>query len=133
MPNITDSVTIQGPTGIGTGGQTVPQVQITENATSTAGTAFVVQAASTQIRNLIIDGIQGDAIDLNGGQGIVAGCYIGVDPTGTALIRNTGDGILINSPLNTIGDTSTNPNVITGNNFAIQVLGGQQYRQHYHQ
>ena len=124
LPVISTQLTIQGPTGTGPGGGTVPLVQINETINSAVGPAFTVNVANSQIRNLIIDNIQGDAIDLLGASDQVAGCYIGVDPTGAILQANLGVGIFIDSASNTIGDPTTNPNVITGNTTAIEVFGG---------
>ena len=126
LPPITQPVIIDGTTASGFNpANPQPLIQITgDNSTNGAGAGLTVNAAQVQIRNLIIDNFNGAGIVLNGGNDVVAGCYIGVSPTGTALAKNTGPGVIVASPSNTVGDTATGPNVISGNSIGVQITGG---------
>ena len=124
LPLITDAVTIDGSTATGFNpANPVPLIQITGNnpMNTTAGPGLQANVAGVTFLDLIVDNFQGSGIVLNGGGDTVAGCYIGVDPTGSKLASNTGTGILVTSANNIIGESTTGPNVISGNSAGIQI------------
>ena len=124
LPAISTSVLIDGTTATGFNTNApVPLVRIDGGNAAAAGPGLVVNASGTEIRDLIITDFTGDGIQLNGGTDTVDGCYIGVDPSGNAVAKNGGVGILVASPNNTIGATTTNANVISGNSTGIQING----------
>ena len=127
LPPITQQVLIDGSTA--TGFTNTPLIQISgNNRLNTAGPAFTVNSSAVTIKDLIINNFNGDGIDLNANNDSVQGCYIGVDPTGSVVARNTGVGILVGGSNAVIGSTSTNPNVISGNATGIQITGGNATR-----
>ncbi len=124
LPAISTSVLIDGTTATGFDKNVpAPLIRIDGSKAAAAGPGLVVNVGGTEIRDLIVTGFTGDGIQLNGGTDTVDGCYIGVSPGGNAVSKNGGVGILIASPNNTIGATTTNPNVISGNSTGIQING----------
>ncbi|HEU4389479.1 MAG TPA: hypothetical protein VFV34_16870, partial [Blastocatellia bacterium] len=89
-------------------------------------------SANNTVRGMVINGMPGpggDAIRIQGpistGNAIV-GCYIGTDPTGTALVANGGTGIvmILGANTNRVGGTSPgDKNLISGNVFGIRIAG----------
>ena len=131
LPIITTAVVIDGRTAASFNPSTpVPFIQISGNnpMNTTAGPGLRADVAGVEFRNLIINNFNGSGIVLNGGGDTVAGCYIGVDPTGNVLAANTGDGITVSSANNTIGDPATSPNVISGNSTGISITGANATR-----
>ena len=124
LPAITTQTIIDGTTATAQGFDPLnPRPFIDISGNQTGGTGLVVNAAGSTIRDLIINNFSGDGIDLNGGNDTVDGCWIGIDVGGGGIAGNTGQGILVASSNNTIGDLTTNPNVISGNATGIQVRG----------
>jgi uncharacterized repeat protein (TIGR01451 family) len=114
LPQITNSVTIDGTTQNGTTGP--PQVAINGASLGTSNAVVSVSAGSSTIEDLAIVGCPGAGIVLSGGaDDLIEGCYIGT-ANGTQPTAN-GDGIqTIGVTGATIGGTSTGAgNVIAGN------------------
>src|SRR5215475_398330 len=125
LPTITDPVTIDGYTqpgasanSLAVGTNAVLQIELSgASANSPAG--LVISAGNSTIRGLVINrfNFNGIRIQTNGGN-VIAGNYIGTEPTGTASFAkpNNGIGVFINTPNNTIGGSSSaDRNVISGN------------------
>jgi hypothetical protein len=116
LPEITSPVTIDGTTQPGTGATPTIEINGTDAGAGTAG--LIVSGGGTTIRGLAINRFQGQGIVLKtlGGNRVEAN-FIGVDPSGTQVRPNTGDGVFIdNVASNTIGGTTTAVrNVIGGN------------------
>src|SRR5205085_8092621 len=93
LPNITDSVTIDGTTQPGFAGSPIIELD-GSNAGSANG--LTITSGSCTVRGLIINGFGGDGIAINAGSGgnVIQGNYIGLDATGTVRRRND-TGILI--------------------------------------
>ena len=88
----------------------------------TVGTAFNVAAggAGSTIRGFVISGFAGDAIELHGGNNLIAGNYIGTNAAGSAVAATPnaegGMRIFTGSDSNTIGGTTAlDRNIIAGN------------------
>ena len=123
---ITETVIIDGTTQPGSG-----MVEITRTTeeffASWEGDSLIgLEHNSSVLRGLVINGNAGFGIRLGGqGQHVVEGCYIGTDVTGsqargngfsTGNLEGSGGGILVVSPFNRIGGTSsTQGNLISGN------------------
>jgi uncharacterized repeat protein (TIGR01451 family) len=121
LPVITDSLIIDGTSQAGF--SNAPLIQISGKAITLTGAGITIQAAGSGLSDLIIDNFNGDGVDLFGGTDFVEGCYIGTNAAGSAIAANTGVGILVGSPNNTIGAIASNPNVISGNTIGILVNG----------
>jgi uncharacterized repeat protein (TIGR01451 family) len=87
------------------------------------GSALVITNSGNTIRGLSFTRFSGDAISISGPSNLVAGNWIGVDPSGAAA-NNSSAGITIISRLNLIG--GTNPaarNIISANEDGILIAG----------
>jgi titin len=75
----------------------------------------------------VISGNRSTGVKISTDQNYVAGNFIGTDATGTTAVGNLGDGIFIESMLNTIGGTTVAArNVISGNGESgIEIFGAQ--------
>ncbi len=80
-----------------------------------AGNTLIVRGGSSAIRNLVITGgSPGINVSINGGN-LFEGNWIGLDPSGTSAPGNPGQGMLVVTPNNTIGGTtSAARNVVSG-------------------
>jgi uncharacterized repeat protein (TIGR01451 family) len=131
LPTITEPLLIDGSSA--NGFFNAPLIQISGKTIPAGQPAdgFDIDSSNVEIQDPIIDGLAGNGISIAGpGGDLVAGCYIGTNPAGSAVTPNLGDGILVTSPSNDIGNTfaqqafdSTLPNVISGNNVGIQITG----------
>jgi CSLREA domain-containing protein len=124
LPTITQAVTIDGTTQ---GGYVAGGLHVIEINGSSGGGAFALDVGfgvSVTIRGLCIDQFP-TAIRLSGSTNIVAGNFLGTDPTGTLSGRGNGVGIYIRSNFNQIdGTTAAGRNVISGNTVdGIQIDG----------
>src|SRR5262249_47806088 len=97
---------------------------------------LVLAAPGSTVRGLSMHSFRtatltgGNLIVLNGGAGIVAGNYLGIDPSGVAPIASN-NGVVANSSQNTVGGAAglTIRNVITGNAGAgVAIAAGAQTR-----
>ncbi|MCA8996326.1 MAG: Ig-like domain-containing protein, partial [Planctomycetaceae bacterium] len=116
LPQITDPVVIDGTTQPGFTGTPIIELNGGNAAVGTDG--LRVSAGGTTIRGLVINRFEGNAILItSGGKNLIAGNYLGTDPTGTSDLGNAGRGILImSSNDNTVGGTGgSDGNIISGN------------------
>jgi hypothetical protein len=124
LPAITHSVLVDGYSQPGASPNTQPgganaviQIEISgANAGYTDG--LFVQADRTTIRGLAINGFQQNGIHLSGGSGdVVAGDFLGTDPTGMTAVPNQGSGVLIDAATRaTIGGTTAAArDIVSGN------------------
>lgn len=114
LPDITDTVVIDGSTQPGFSG--TPVVEL--NGNKSAVRALFVNAPGSTIRSLVINGFSIDAIIIGaaGSGSHVEGCYIGTDVTGQHVIPNGGAGVSVFSSNNVIGGSTLSArNVISGN------------------
>ncbi len=124
LPAVAANTMIDGTTATNQGfnpAQPRPFIEI--SGKNVPGVGLTAAGAGVTFRDLIVDNFTGDGIDLNGSNDTVDGCWIGVDGTGGALASNVGYGVLVASSNNVVGDTLTNPNVISGNFDGIAVIG----------
>src|SRR3954447_23628264 len=106
LPTVTDPVTIDGYTQTGAtpavDAATPAEPQIVVNATQ-ATRGLRLETDGSTVRGLVVqaaDGGQGifflaDGIQVDGDANHIVGDFIGTDATGTAAVRNIGDGIQV--------------------------------------
>src|SRR4051812_48582078 len=111
LPLVTNPLTIDGSTQPGFAG--TPLVEIAGGGALNSG--LVYSSTSGTIRGLIINGFTGREIEAVGGALIVQGCYLGINPGGTAAVPNSGIGIDVCCNVSlTVGDgTTAGRNVIS--------------------
>ncbi len=130
LPVITNTLVIDGTTQPGYTG--TPLIALNGNGLFGSACGLVITGTGNTVRALSIQrfhfsGGTGHGILIQGGgSNIVAGCFIGVDATGTALQFNSGAGIWIsNSVYNVIGGTNAaDRNLICGNSIAGVLISG---------
>jgi CSLREA domain-containing protein len=106
LPAITEAVTIDGYSQPGASPNTKPQgtnaklrIELSGAAAPVDAIGLVIEAGPTTVRGLVINrfrsgGLNGDAISMNGGvDNVVAGNFIGTDPSGRRGRGNGGRGI----------------------------------------
>jgi hypothetical protein len=124
----------------GTGGTVVEGTFVGTNASGTAsigngmGGLLISNSGgnsvggSTAATRNVISGNNGNGVEIagqNSSENVILGNYVGLDAFGSALIGNTGSGIYVNGPNNTIGGTAVGAgNVVSGNESGgIYVFG----------
>jgi hypothetical protein len=116
LPEITNSVTIDGTSQAGYSGQ--PIVEINGSQAGGGSDGLELNANNITVQGLIIDGFSNNGIEIAGGNGdLIQGNYIGTDSTGTVADGNNDDGITIDTTsYDTIGGTTAAArNIISGN------------------
>ncbi len=123
LPAITDPLTLDGATQPGFSGR--PIVQVSGKNAGNLAIGFRIVSSGSVLRGLIVDAFRGDGIDVTGSGNRVEGCYVGTTVTGAAASSNSGHGLLVTGPDNTIGGTSTGAgNVISGNGLdGVSIAG----------
>jgi hypothetical protein len=123
LPSITDTVTIDGTTQPGFAG---PPIIELNGAGAGAAAGLQINAPGCTVKGLVINRFGATAIVMNSDNNVVSGNYIGTGVTGTSVVANTGNGILISgSQGNTIGGTAVGSgNVISGNSQTGILLVG---------
>jgi parallel beta-helix repeat protein len=114
LPNVTDTVNIDGTTGPGFEGTPVVEV----NFNGQAGLDFTAKSRGSELQSLALVNASGNGVTLNSVQQmLIVGNFIGVDTDGATADGNHGSGIaLFNSRGNTIGGTADqDQNVISAN------------------
>jgi hypothetical protein len=123
LPNISDSVVIDGTTQPGYAGTPIielPGVLVGPNATG-----LTIQANGCTVKGLVIDRFSADGIDIFSDGNVLEGNWIGTNASGTGAAPNIRDGVFVRGANNRIGGTATGAgNVISGNgsngvNFAL--------------
>ncbi len=86
------------------------------NGNGLAGAGLTITGGGSTVRGLVINRFGGMGIQLQGGNSLIAGNYIGVDVTGQAARPNGGNGVQILSGGNAVGGgTAADRNIISGN------------------
>jgi hypothetical protein len=136
LPTITDAVTIDGYTQPGSSANTNPLGQpdnsvhlIELDGTNTGGTfgsgALVFSGSlAFTVRGMVVNRAPSAGIEVFTATGAVEGCFIGLDPAGTASLPN-GDGIdvEISGGVHVGGQNPAQRNVISGNTSVQIGLG----------
>ena len=118
LPTITEPVQIPGNTGGAT------RIELNGAGAGANADGLSITAGNSLIRNLVINRFSGNGIRIrSAGGNIIAGCYIGVNVTGSAALGNQGTGIVIEeAPGNLIGGTSAGARNVVSANFLGIVL-----------
>lgn len=136
LPMITDPVVIDGYTQPGASANTlavgtnaVLLIELNGSSTSSSGLRLGGLNGGSTIRGLVINRFVGDFTDAGirviSGNNVIAGCFIGVDPTGTTKLAN-GNGVRFVTGANNLlgGMTPAARNVLSGNNPSTNSAGG---------
>ena len=118
LPTITDAVVIDGTTEPDFTG--TPVIELSGRWAGANSDGLKITAGGSTVRGLVINGFDGDGVDISGAGGnVVAGNYIGTNVAGTAAVSNGGSGVRVsNSAGNTIGGTAAGAgNLISGNDL----------------
>jgi hypothetical protein len=128
LPDITAPVTIDGysqpgasPNTLSAGNNAVLLVQLDGGSAGPNANGLTITGGNSTVQGLVINRFSGDGIQMtgNGATGnLVAGNYLGTDPSGTVALGNLGNGVTvqIGANKNTIGGTTPGArNVISGN------------------
>jgi hypothetical protein len=131
LPTITDTLTIDGYTQAGASENTLANadnalllVELDGSNPSLGNfSGLVINADNCTVRGLVINRFLHDAIDINSSGNLIAGNFIGTDPTGTSALPNGANGVggIIaifgaSGSSNTIGGTTPAArNLISGN------------------
>jgi parallel beta-helix repeat protein len=114
LPAITDPVVLDGTTQSGFSG--TPVIELDGTNAGAAVTGLRLSGGSSTIRGLSINRFASNGVIVSSTNNLVAGNFIGTDPTGTTAEGNGGDGILVSDSNNTIGGTSSaDRNIISSN------------------
>lgn len=134
LPTITDPVIIDGYSQPGTSVNTLPNggnnavllVQLQGSNIGGFGSALTIAAGNSTVKGLVINFFPGSAILMNtNGGNTIQGNFIGTNPDGTAASANAAGIFISSSNTNTIGGlTADARNVISGNQFAVQIFSG---------
>ena len=131
IPNFNNPTTLDGYTQPGSSSNTLAvgnnAILLIEITTTNSSQGFVTQSPGCLIRGIVINGFDpGVSIGIGGPSGVVEGCFIGTDATGTnASPHTTLTGIYCPFGNNRIG--GTNPwqrNVISGCGVGIETFNG---------
>jgi hypothetical protein len=123
LPTISEQVLIDGSTQPGYAG--TPVVGLVGTSAGTANGLDIVNS-NTVVRALFINRFNGNGIQIQGGQNnVVAGCFIGTSPAGTAKLVNVVAGVAILSGRNNrIGGTNAaDRNILSGNQTGLWIAG----------
>ena len=128
LPTIDDPVDLDGTSQPGYDpSDPRPMIELNGSVAGTVSTGLTVTSggSGSRIAGLVINRFLFRGIELFGDRNLIEGNFIGTDATGTMARANSGDGIRIVTPGNTIGGTTPAArNVISGNaGPGIQLLG----------
>ena len=129
LPNIVEPLTIDGYTEVLDGASSPNTNPITASINADIriiidgdGGAFdgfriAAGGGGSTIRGLVINNFDGDGVEINAANNIIAGNFIGTDVTGENDVGNTGSGVVISGGTNNrIGGTAAaDRNLISGN------------------
>jgi photosystem II stability/assembly factor-like uncharacterized protein len=117
LPEITDPVVIDATTQPGFVG--APLIELNGAEAGSGAIGFKIASGGTTIRGFVINRFKNAGIEMRtGGNNVVQGNYIGIDPTGTTARGNHSGILFINSSNNTFGGlTPAARNVISAQSF----------------
>ena len=115
LPTITDAVILDATTQEGFGG--APLIELNGAGAGAGADGLGITAGNSTVRGFIINRFTDEGIEISGGgNNLIVGNYIGTDITGAIDLGNSGNGLDVTSPNNTIGGTGAAGNLISGNN-----------------
>jgi hypothetical protein len=118
LPQITDSVTIDGTTQPGYNGTPIVELDGTSAGANAYG--LNIAAPSCLVKGLVINRFSQAGIIVQTGSGtVIEGNYLDVDVGGNTLLANTGGGIAVAAPGTTVGGTAPGAGNVIGNGISI--------------
>ncbi|HEX5176698.1 MAG TPA: hypothetical protein VFV83_06710, partial [Chthoniobacteraceae bacterium] len=130
LPAITDAVVINGYSQPGASANTLPignnaTLLIELNGNGGNFNGLEIMAAGSTVKGLVLNRFANSGIRItNGGGNMIAGNFIGTDPSGAAARGNTNYGLFIGSSDNQIGGTNpADRNVISATTSTVVNLG----------
>ena len=128
LPTITQTVTIDGYTQLGSSANTNPptmglntilQIELSGVNSGSNFSGLIINADNCIVRGLVINRFVHDAIDVFSNGNVIKGNFIGTNPAGTAALPNGSGGlgaVILSSSNNTVGGTTPEArNLISGN------------------
>jgi hypothetical protein len=118
--NVTSALpSLTGATSIIASTNGIPTVELNGASAGAGASGLVVNANGCTIRGLAVNRFAVDGIELFSGSNVVAGCYVGLDLTGTIARGNGEDGVYLQTGSgNQVGGTNVaDRNVISSNGF----------------
>ncbi|HBB95280.1 MAG TPA: hypothetical protein DC054_07795 [Blastocatellia bacterium] len=125
LPIITEPITINGytqpgasPNTLAIGDNAILLIELNGVNAGASTFGLIINAVNCTVRGLVINrfSVYGVRIMSGMGNNLIAGNFIGLDPTGTIALGNTSSGIGVNSSDNAIGGSApADRNVISGN------------------
>jgi len=118
LPAISQPTIVDGSSQPGFAGK--PLIEISGSKAGSNKDGLKLTGSGITVKNLVINKFGGSGIFIySKGGNKITGCYLGVDRAGSLDYGNNAHGIIIQSPNNTIGGTSSaDRNVISGNGGA---------------
>jgi uncharacterized repeat protein (TIGR01451 family) len=115
LPAVTAPIVIDGTAQPGSSGK--PLVVLDGSQLTHVASGLDLEGGNSTVQGLAIDNFGGNGILLGGSGGdLIAGCFLGVDATGTAPAPNSADGIFTTVDDVTVGGTAAGAgNVISAN------------------
>ena len=122
LPALTSPALIDGTTQPGYAGE--PVVGLVGTSAGTAS-GFALQGGNSEVRGLFINQFSGNGIQIQSQSNVVAGCFIGTSPAGTAPLPNSAAGVAILSARhNRVGGTNSGErNLLSGNQTGLWIAG----------
>ena len=112
LPEITNSVTIDGTSQPGYAGK--PIVELNGSQAGGGSNGLQLEVGNVTIQGLIIDQFNGNGIEIDqGNDDLIQGNFIGTDSTGTQAEGNNGDGITLGNNDNTTRSAARPPRRVT--------------------
>jgi uncharacterized repeat protein (TIGR01451 family) len=129
LPTVSNTVTIDGTTQPGYAGTPIVELNgALETGFANGGNGLTISAPNTTVRGLVINRFRAFALNVLGANGsVIAGNFLGTDPSGTVGEGNLEGGINVSgTTILTIGGlTAADRNVISGNSGdGIDVYSG---------
>ena len=122
LPAITDAVVLDATSQEGFSGAPIVELDGSGAGAGASGFTLVSGSAGSTVRGFVVNRFGGNLVDIDGSDNnIIAGNYLGTNPTGTADLGSLNSGVLLHAGAsgNRIGGTvAADRNVISGNDYA---------------
>ena len=111
------------PNNLAVGDDAVLKIELDGSAAGARVSGLTLQASDSVVRGLVINRFAGNGIVSEDNLNVIAGNFIGTDPTGTIPRGNGLAGILVTGSSNQIGSASpADRNILSANDIGVQVL-----------
>ena len=111
------------PNNLAVGDDAVLKIELDGSAAGVRVSGLTLQASDSVVRGLVINRFAGNGIVSEDNLNVIAGNFIGTDPTGTIPRGNGLAGILLTGSSNQIGSASpADRNILSANSIGLQVV-----------